>query len=96
VQVISWTYPLDIQLAELLPTSRARHQECQESILDVAMAPVLTFDRARRADVSCTEGMGSPSEQCEERYRQDESLRCSERHFVMVFELKERQRKVED
>jgi hypothetical protein len=60
------------------------------------MAPVLAFDRARRTDVSCTEGMGSPNEQCEERYRQYESLRCSERHFMMVFGLKVKQRKVED
>lgn len=36
--------PFDIELAELLPACSAGHENVEESILNVAMAPVLTFN----------------------------------------------------
>jgi hypothetical protein len=40
--------------------------------------------------------MGNPSKHYEARYCQNESLPCNKRDFVMVFGLKEREKKAKD
>ena len=52
------TYSLDVKLAKLLASSSARQQQGEERIVNVAMAPILTFDLRRGGDITSAEGLG--------------------------------------
>lgn len=54
---------LDVHLGELLVAGSAAHQQGEQSVFDVAMAPVLALDLGRRGDVAGAESMARAREE---------------------------------
>lgn len=49
---------LDVHLAELLATKCSSRENGEESVFDIAMAPILAFDLGSRADIASTKRVG--------------------------------------
>ena len=43
-QPVTKVYPLDVKLAKFLASSSAGHEEIKQSIFNIAMTPVLSFN----------------------------------------------------
>lgn len=66
---------LDVHLGEFLAVASATHQEGEQSVFNVSMAPILALDLGRGGDVASSEGMRGAGQQDEQQQAREEEKR---------------------
>jgi hypothetical protein len=74
------TYPLDVQLPELLSTHSLSRGESEQSVFDIAMAPVDSLNFTDGGNVASTEGSSRTSQQQQADSAEEEDLTMSAGH----------------